>query len=91
MTEIAANLFNNGVLGIVVVIMMSAIVYLQTRINKKDDQLLELTNKSLEAFNSMSNLINSISATTVEIPDKVREKLRDDLLNLEKAITDLKR
>ena len=83
-------LLDYGVLGILVIIMMGAIVYLQTRINKKDDQILDLTNKSIDAFNSMSSLIATMSETTKEMPERVREKLKDDVNMLKDAINSIR-
>lgn len=89
-TEVNNALIDYGVLGIIVVIMMAAIVYLQTRINKKDEQILNVTNKSIEAFGAMSSLISVISEATKEMPEKVRDKMKDDINMLKETINSIK-
>lgn len=89
--ELNSQLYDYGVLGVVVVLMMGAIVYLQTQINKKDAQILGLSTKSIEAFNSMSVLVNSISETSKNIPEEVRVKLLENFRELEKAIESCKK
>jgi hypothetical protein len=90
MTEVNAKLLDQGVLGLVVIILLSTVVYLQVRIVKKDEKILELTEKYVESFNVISNLIASLSAVAIAVPERVREKIVEDLRKIEDAIQTIK-
>ncbi len=88
-TNISEALLDRGILGLLAAVLMAAVIYLQAKINTKDIQILDITSKSIEAFVSMGALLTTVSDTTNSLPDKVREKLRDDLLAIEKAVSQI--
>lgn len=90
MTEASLELLNYGALGIVVLLLIGAVVYLATEIRKKDKQLLDLHSSSIKILGDLSAVINSINNSTSNIPKEVKEELNSDFELLAVKIENIK-
>lgn len=89
-TEMQAVLIEYGIVGIFILFLIGLIALQQKTIDKKDDQILDVTHKSIEAFGAMSSLISIVSEATKNMPERVRDKMKDDVNMLKETINSLK-
>lgn len=83
------ELINYGALGIVVILLVSAVVYLAKKNDKKDEQILEITISTTKLLTDLSAIITTINSSTSNIPKDVREALSDDFNTLSLKIENL--
>lgn len=89
-SDIAGNLIDKGSLGLLCLILMSAVIALWWKIGDKDKIILEQGKEMTKTANSLVGVLDVISETTKTLPETIKEKLgpmiKDSTASLKEVI-----
>lgn len=76
--SLSTPLLEYGIIGIFIIVLLLAIVYLASEIRKKDKQLLDVHVTVNKVLSDLAPIVATINETTNNIPDKVKANLKND-------------